>query len=46
MANAVGVGSIPGWGTKILHTVWPKKEIKIKKNTKCILKVIVKIANK
>ena len=28
VVNAAGAGSIPGWGTKILHTVWPKKEIK------------------
>lgn len=24
VVNAVGAGSSPGWGTNILHTVWPK----------------------
>ena len=23
-----GLGSVPGWGTKILHVAWPKKKIK------------------
>ena len=27
-ANGGGVGWIPGWGAKILHTVWPKKKTK------------------
>ena len=27
-SNARGEGTIPGWGTKILHTVWPKKKKK------------------
>ena len=25
-SNAGGVGSIPVWGTKILHASWPKKK--------------------
>ena len=32
-SNAGGVGSIPGWGTKISHAAWPKIFIfLIKKN--------------
>ena len=28
-SNAGGMGSIPGWGTKIPHAVsWPKKKVK------------------
>ena len=29
-----GMGSIPGWGAKIPHDVWPKKKKKKKKNPK------------
>ena len=25
-SNARDVGSIPGWGTKIPHTLWPKSQ--------------------
>ena len=25
--NARGMGSIPGWGTKIPHALWPGQEI-------------------
>ena len=25
VSTAVGIGSIPGWGTKIPHAIWPKK---------------------
>ena len=25
-STAVDMGSIPGWGTKIPHAIWPKKE--------------------
>ena len=25
-SNAGGTGSIPGWGTKIPHTSWPKNQ--------------------
>ena len=25
-SNAVGVGSIPGWGAKIPHASWPKEK--------------------
>ena len=35
-----GVGSIPGWGTKILHAVWhsqKNKTIKCLKKKKCQL---------
>ena len=27
--NAGGAGSIPGWGTKIPHAVWPPKKTKL-----------------
>ena len=30
-SNAGGVGSIPGWGTKIPHAAWSGQEIKINK---------------
>ena len=30
-ANAVGRGSIPGWGTKILHAAWQSPKINKKK---------------
>ena len=28
-SNAGAVGSIPGWGTKIPHATWPKKNLKV-----------------
>ena len=31
-SSVEGMGSIPGWGTKIPHTVWQKKKIE-KKHT-------------
>ena len=31
-SNVEGTGSIPGWGTKTPHTVWPKKLKKTKQN--------------
>ena len=30
-STAVGIGSIPGQGTKILHAIWPKKKKKERK---------------
>ena len=30
-STARGMGSIPGWGAKILHAAWLGKKIKIKK---------------
>ena len=29
-SNAGGAGLIPGWGAKILHASWPKKQTKQK----------------
>ena len=30
-SNAGGMASIPGWGAKILHDLWPKQQNLIKK---------------
>ena len=27
-STAEGMGSIPGWGTKIAHAVWPSQKVK------------------
>ena len=34
-SNTGGMGLIPGWGTKIPHTTWPKS-LKIKKKKKLV----------
>ena len=34
-STAGGVGSIPGWGNKIMHDVWCGKKKKKKINTPC-----------
>ena len=37
--NAGGPGSIPGWGTKILHAAWPKQ--KQKQNNSLGLNIVI-----
>ena len=34
-SNVGGVGSIPGWGAKIPHALWPKKPKNIKQKQYC-----------
>ena len=34
-SNAGGVGSVPGWGTKIPHTVGCGQKLKKKKKIRC-----------
>ena len=44
-SNAGGLGSIPGWETKILHTAKPKKKKKIKHNLKKKIHTWVPLGN-
>ena len=38
-SNTMGVGSIPGQGTKILHVSWPKKPKYIFKKTNIVKQI-------